>query len=431
MKKKLFLRLCLMMSAILALSSCIHDEVYSSSDPSSTEYTNKTLWKQDEKYIKNVMAVYLENEKEIRKSNGVPFWDYATTINRFDESFLMVPVVENKRVVSVLQVPRKGNNIHFHYSRVGEQISFFQGLIFAKHKKEVFSENDSTARSIICTTQIFAVWLPDDESNPDPESGAGTWGTQSIVVCRELLEDCVGIIDEFGQCSGGGGDPPGFPYPGEGAEPPKLPNPKDPCAKMKAQATNTKYTNKITYLEGKVYDSEEFGFRVGNHNDAGYEEVFPTSKSSQINFEILNNTFGYMHTHYEGLILMFSPGDINTFIKLLKNAQNNGIPLSMVFMTLVNPDGTIYQLRGDNIDIANLSVYPTNIIENIVNNTYKNDYEMGKANQSPEYYQTQFLKFMRDLMPINGAKLYSVDGDGKAKEIYLQGNNRKTSDCPK
>lgn len=120
MKKNLLLRLCLMISAILALSSCVHDEVYSSADTVSKEYINKTLWKQDEKYIKNIMTVYLENEKDIRKSNGVPFWDYATTVNTFDESFLMVPVVENKRVVSVLQVPRKGSKVHFYYSRIGE-----------------------------------------------------------------------------------------------------------------------------------------------------------------------------------------------------------------------------------------------------------------------------------------------------------------------
>lgn len=74
------------------------------------------------------------------------------------------------------------------------------------------------------------MWLPDDESNPDPESGAGTWDTRSIIVCRELLEDCVGIVDEFGQCSGGGGDPPGFPYPGEAGD---TEDEETPCEKVK------------------------------------------------------------------------------------------------------------------------------------------------------------------------------------------------------
>ena len=56
-----------MMTVVLSLYSCIHDEIYSSADPSSTEYINKSLWKQDEKYIKNVMTVYTDNEEEIKK----------------------------------------------------------------------------------------------------------------------------------------------------------------------------------------------------------------------------------------------------------------------------------------------------------------------------------------------------------------------------
>lgn len=94
----------------------------------------------------------------------------------------MVPVVENKRVVSVLQVPRKGNKIYFYHSKINEQISFFQGLVFAKHTKAVFSENADTNKAIICTTQTIAVWLPNDESDPNPEYGNGVWSPE--VYCR-------------------------------------------------------------------------------------------------------------------------------------------------------------------------------------------------------------------------------------------------------
>lgn len=133
--KRNFLRLCLIMTVLLSLYSCIHDEVYSSSNPSSTRYTNKSLWKQDEKYIQNVMKVYLENENSIKKINGTPFWDYATTVNTFDEHFLMVPIIDKEKVVAVLQVPRKGSNILFLYSRNNEQIGFFQGSGFCQTQK--------------------------------------------------------------------------------------------------------------------------------------------------------------------------------------------------------------------------------------------------------------------------------------------------------
>lgn len=103
MKKNLVLRLCLMMTVVLSLYSCIHDEVYSSAAPSSTEYINKSLWEQDEKYIKNVMAVYAENEDEIKKVGGTPYWNYATTVGSFDESFVAVPIVSGRKVISVME----------------------------------------------------------------------------------------------------------------------------------------------------------------------------------------------------------------------------------------------------------------------------------------------------------------------------------------
>jgi len=425
-----------MMSVVLALYSCIHDEVYSSADPSSTEYTNKTLWKQDEKYIKNVMAVYLENEKDIRKSNGVPFWDYATTINTFDESFLMVPVVENKKVVSVLQVPRRGNKVHFYYSRIGEQISFFQGLIFAKHKKAVFSENTYANKAIICTTQIMAIWLPNDESDPDPESGNGHWGTRTVRVCKEEKELCAGIVNEFGQCEGSGSgeddDDPGYEYPGEDQEEPtQLPDPKDTCEKLKAQTSNAVYKSKVDFLKGKTNESFEYGFRVGNPmpgtNQVGaqYQQLNNTVGSKTLNFKIFNNTVGFMHSHYEGLIPIFSPDDINNFIKMLINAANNGIPLDTVYMTLINPDGTTYQLWGsNNIDVSNLAIFPQSTVDNMLNKIYTGtDYELDKANQSPQFYQENFLKFMKEYMNIEGAKMYSVDDSGKGSQLSLNGNS--------
>lgn len=319
-----------MINAILALSSCIHDEVYSSADPASTEYTNKTLWEQDEKYIKNVMTVYLENEKDIRKSNGMPFWSYATTINTFDESFLMVPVVENKRVVSVLQVPRKGSKIHFYYSKINEQINFFQGLIFAKHKKAIFSENADTNKAIICTTQIMAVWLPNDESDPDPESGNGVWSPRSIIVCKEYLESCVSIINEFGECDGGGDgdddDDPGYDYPGEEEEPTQLPNPKDPCAKTKTLLEDPVVTEKVGTLkeQSKIKKGQPgYGEKAFEINNDGTSSGMIDGEEHLVRVGSTVGKQGVYHNHTPDGIKMPSPPDI---IKMLHYAlsQPNG-----------------------------------------------------------------------------------------------------------
>ncbi|MDQ1101687.1 hypothetical protein [Chryseobacterium sp. SORGH_AS_1048] len=90
MMRKLISWLSFMMAFSLVLLSCVHDEIYTSSDPASKEYHSKSVFREDEKYIKNVMQIYFEHEAEIKKGNAVPLWDYAMTMGNFDESFLIV-----------------------------------------------------------------------------------------------------------------------------------------------------------------------------------------------------------------------------------------------------------------------------------------------------------------------------------------------------
>jgi len=434
-----------MISAILALSSCVHDEVYSSADTVSMEYINKTLWKQDEKYIKNIMTVYLENEKDIRKSNGVPFWDYATTVNTFDESFLMVPVVENKRVVSVLQVPRKGSKVYFYYSRISKQINFFQGLIFAKHKKIVFSESDYANKAIICTTQIMAVWLPNDESDPDPESGNGVWSQRSIIVCKEYLESCVSIINEFGECDGGGGDDnedPGYDYPGEVEEPIQLPNPKDPCAKLKAQTKGTTFKSNITSLEGKTGDSYESGFRISNTSQNQILQNKPGTQ--QVNMTVFSNTVTLMHSHFDGLYPMFSPGDIIFFNQWIVWAQNWNavptnlpkIPLNNLTFTLVTSNGN-YSFNFDGTSTTPLPNYTMQELEQLDKDYIKNLSKaatIGNVSGNVSYdmpkLEKEFLKFMSDKMNMSGLKLFRTTDSGNTELSLNTNGTLKEKNCP-
>ncbi|SUX46140.1 hypothetical protein [Chryseobacterium indoltheticum] len=350
MKKNLLLRLCLIMTVLLSLYSCIHEEIISSSDP-STEYINKSLWKEDETYIKNVMQVYFENEAEIKKANGIPFWNYATTVETFDERFLMVPVVSNNKVVSVLQVPRRGSKIYFYYTYYPEHISFFQALVFGKHKKAITRENSTAAKSISCTTQTFAIWYPADESNPDPESGEGSWGTRTVVVCRELLEDCISIIDEFGQCTGGGGNDPGYQYPGGGSDsPPKLPPRKNPCEKTKAISTDPAVTAKVGTLkeQSKIEDGEpNYGEKAFEVKNDGTTSDIIIGEKHKVKLGSEAGKQGAYHNHTPDGIKMLSPPDI---LKMLNYAlaQPNG-NLSNGFLGMVGseecgtcPDGYKY-----------------------------------------------------------------------------------------
>ncbi|MEN5133255.1 hypothetical protein [Elizabethkingia anophelis] len=67
-----------------------HDEVIQQDkELQGSEYVSKSLWKEDENYIKNVKAIFDKNVDldYFHSKNGVPYWNYATTMGVFNESF--------------------------------------------------------------------------------------------------------------------------------------------------------------------------------------------------------------------------------------------------------------------------------------------------------------------------------------------------------
>ncbi|MDH6250464.1 hypothetical protein M2347_000191 [Chryseobacterium sp. H1D6B] len=290
------------------------------SDLSSKEYENKSLWKQDEKYIKNVMQVYQKNEDKIKKTSGTPYWDYASTLESFDERFVMVPIVESGRVVSVMQVPRHGSKIRFYYTNFKNQIDFFQALIFAKYKKIIPSDTSETDKTIVCKTESVSVWLPDNESNPDPGSGAGHWGVHSVVKCKQVLDNCSGVVGPNGECitGGSGGDPGEFPYPGGGGN-----SDKTPCEKVKTIGKSTRAKEIFKELKGKTtgttaehaYTFSDDGGIINENHIVG----IPGSK--EVNLPISSPIDAYIHSHYQGLLSIFSVSDIFALASIYKMAK--------------------------------------------------------------------------------------------------------------
>lgn len=448
MKRNLFLRLCLMMIALLSLHSCIHDEVYSSSDPSSTEYTNKSLWKQDEKYIKNVMKVYTENEAEIKKVNGIPYWNYATTVDSFDESFVAIPVVDNGKVISVLKVPRHGKKIYFYYTDDKSDLLFFQALVFAKYKKAGMTDG-STAQTdgMACTRQWISVWLPDSESNPD---GSGHWESVSIIKCKQIKDECVGVTNEFGQCEGGIGDDGGYTYPGLGGDGENEPEEEeeDPCKKIKDQRADLNFENNITNLKGKIGLKKETGYIQRTNGQYTYKNNGSASLDAnelplpKLSFPENKDIKGYMHTHVNdysydnpdgaGTITrqgfkIFSPADVNYFMELVKNALENGIPLEDIYAVMVS-SGQSYQIRftgtPDQIKIF------TNSQIKILRNDFINF--MKNRNANAKTRELGFFKFLDEKMNLKGVGLYRMNANGTTTELQPNANQTgiEENNCP-
>ena len=434
MRKKIILWLSFMAVLSFALQSCIHDELNSSSDPFSKEYHSKSLWKEDEVYIKNVMQVYFEHENEIKKGNGVPLWDYAMTLGNLDESFLIVPVANGNTVVSYLQVPRNGGSITFTYKNDQEHIKFFQGYTTAEQRKPLKSEKltmQSAGRGLAtCSFTSMSMWYPTG-------AGLGYWETSYVVTCPPG--------DGGGGDSGGGGDPT-YPYPGGGgSQPPEQPQ-QNPCAKLKAQTTNATFKSNITNLQGKTGDNYESGFRMGTGPGGIIQNQMLQNKpgTNRVDLKAFSNTVTLMHSHYDGLYPMFSPGDIIFFNQWIVWAQNWNsiatntpkIPLNNLTFTLVTSNGN-YSFNFDGTSTIPFPNYTLQQLE-ALNNTYKYDYLnnavtvgniSGEASYDMAKLEKEFLKFMNDKMNMDGLKLYKTTENGNT-QINLVNGSRETVPCP-
>ena len=435
MKKNLMLRLCLILTVLLSLYSCIHDEVISSSDPSSTEYTNKSLWKQDERYITNVMKVYAENEAEIKKVNGIPYWNYATTVDSFDESFVAIPIIDNGKVTAVLKVPRHGKKIYFYYTHEESDLMFFQGLVFAKHKKAGMMDG-STAQTngMACTRQWISMWFPDSESNPDPDTGAGHWESTSIIKCESTKDECIGIALPNGDCDLTGGTDGGYPYPGGGGEG-NEPEEEDPCDKLKTKITGIEFKQKLQSLTNPANFAldHEVGFFEKNG------QFFPAA-SDPCNYELKATTnvqciSGIMHTHptagCDGGLKdkTPSPGDIAVFLNIiLPQAQSCLGNMKDAYSLTITPWGN-YMLKYSNTNLPTNNNFNMDELFKIFN---KQIQKLENKNlYTPDNVEKTFMKFIDDYMNVDGLEVYKVTENSSEKLDYdpATGTTTKTP-CP-
>ncbi|AMR39900.1 hypothetical protein HZP39_00330 [Elizabethkingia anophelis] len=240
-----------------------------------SEYSSKTLWNEDEKYIKNVIKIYNQYKETVSKSTqikGEPFWDYAMTMGQFNESYLEVPVVNQEKVVQILRVIRKGSQVYFGSNSAEKaSLDFFQQLIFGKYTKikaeeerkgKVNSGGGATAYGeVVCTTRKISMWYPDNNNNPD---GSGHWESKYETKCEWVEKEKVDTIDPCvgPECVGGGGLPeggnPGFPYPDE-ANKIDIEQLKDfPCAySLALQLTNENIGGDLARLLKDTFGANE------------------------------------------------------------------------------------------------------------------------------------------------------------------------------
>ncbi|MCW3160916.1 hypothetical protein [Chryseobacterium oryctis] len=363
MKKNLVLRLLLMTAFAFMLHSCVHDEITTSVNPQSKEYHSKSLWKEDERYIENVIKVFEKygDENYFTANFGNIYWDYAITMGT-KETFLEAPVIKNGKVNFILVVEKEGDRVFFRRKDNEESKKFFNALVFNDRSRYKITATDGMANTSLTnkgclTTEITWTWTNEDGSAGPTYTYYETHCTGPALDCQSIYESgsCGGSTGGGGTGSGGGsgGGNGGYPYPQTPVQ--------NPCEKAKSIFNNTAVKSRYEALKGKVSDPKEtgYGFTTITGPDGN-----PTTQTNPLNPDATNpdkmkvgifpTTYGYSHTHLNKKdgnvsVKIFSPADINTFLVILKNAMSNGTPMDQVFggMVASDPDSitNIYQIQ--------------------------------------------------------------------------------------
>lgn len=438
MKKKLLLRLCLILTVSLSLYSCTNEDLYSSSENEKREVASKSLWKEDMVYINNVKESFLQHADltGFKEKYGDIQWEYAMTFDKFDESYLMAPLLKNGTVWSVAIVERKGEKIYFSYSTDKDAKEFFSSLIFKKEKAVYRAEKlpaDIAARAE-CTTRIYHLCFENLDGSQD--------------CYPKPVTKCIQKNDYLETESDGGTGDGGLPYGGgtgyQGT-------PTDPCEKTKAISTDPAVKAKVGTLKEqskiKGDNSGEKGFNVNLDGTTG--GIIPGEKHSVDLGSEAGKQGGY-HNHTPDGIKMHSPPDI---LKMLNYAlaQPNG-NLSHGFLGFVGsekcstcPDGYKYhnyiiRFSGNSQELEKF-IFHTNWDKKALGNDYQkreNNLLSNSAytdNDGESLNQKGLEKLFFDTlkgMNMEGkVNLQRVDNDGTIQNIILDNNNQPTAiPCP-
>ncbi|MDN4012863.1 hypothetical protein QX233_10345 [Chryseobacterium gambrini] len=417
MTKKMISWLSFMAVFLFLLHSCVHDEIYSSSDPASAEYHSKSLWKEDEKYIKNVMKIYSEHEDNIKKFSGTPDWDYAMSMGRYDESFMVVPIIENGKVVNTLACARFDKKVYFRYENSETNEAFFQNIIYGKYtryKTEADNTKTNTQKGIVCITKTISMWYPDNESNPN---AGGYWETNYYTNCYNFLDYSGPGWEDNG---GGGYDYGGGG--GSGNNDPNNPNNQTPCEKTKNIINNTAIKAKIDDLKTKSTGSLENAYKF---KADGTTSNLIVGGKHEVDFGDKTGFQGGYHNHTTGTE-MFSPADIEQLLQFALAQGNYGDP-SNAFLGMVAPNGFHYVMYFNGNYQDALTSFSQNEIDEI-----KKDFQTryGLYNSLGQTgLEKLFFSALKDMNLEGKVTLQRIDNNGMINTI-IKNNDGTRSDIP-
>ncbi len=209
----------------------------------------------------------------------------------------------------------------------------------------------------------------------------------------------------------------------------------DPCAAMKALTAKNDFKSIMQDLAGKTGLDHEEGYIVTRNanGDLAYSHVSGNKGENFINFNFNTNTLGMIHSHYDGLSSMPSPGDLYQLGRIFASySAESRIKLSGDFILGVVSSSGSYIFKIDNVEKF-VSFYVYNLADATdrqrFESKYISQYRLTSGNAS-DAWENNFLKLLKDYDA--GLKMYSGSNENKnwqEKTVNNFGNTANDGAC--
>ncbi|QHV98942.1 hypothetical protein [Spirosoma endbachense] len=147
--------------------------------------------------------------------------------------------------------------------------------------------------------------------------------------------------DSYQQCY----DTGGTPSPGEGTGPAPQTQPSNPCQDSESLSKNDDFKAKMADLKGKVTQNYESAYTV---TGTTYQAFQGEPNTAGVALNITAPINGLIHSHYTGLLSIFSPDDMYAIVGIYK--ENKMVDPKTFSLGVVTASGTQYLLYIDDLD---------------------------------------------------------------------------------
>ncbi|WP_419867820.1 hypothetical protein [Chryseobacterium sp. CT-SW4] len=336
------------------------------------------------------------------------------------EKYVLFPLIKNYHVSGIMVAALKDEETFVEFYEMSSDEKNYSKILSLFTTQYLKSTVNNSLNKYACgfpgypacdiDTIIISVPKSGGNGNGLPSGGSGgTSGGCSI------YENCMD-----GNLDGGGGGLPELNI--------------NPCLKMKSIGKNDTTKSLMSNLKTKTGESSEYGYILTKNGiDINGSLIQGATGSAGIDFNVNTPVNGFIHSHYTGLLSIFSVSDIFAIAELYK--QGLIADMNSFIIGVVTASGTQYMIIIDDpikFGAFAANLFEGNVFDEVMLNAYEHVYNIYgiDPNNTSAGNEKSFYNYLN----ANNTGLAILKGDNNMQNWGLltkdSNGNIITQNCP-